>query len=40
MQLQNRIFMTSTVLSVNLTQSQGYRPKTRCWQNNFCWCYL
>jgi hypothetical protein len=27
--------MVNSVLSVNLPQSQGYRPKTKCWQNYF-----
>ena len=35
MQLQNRISMTSSGLAVNLPQSQGYRPKSKCWQNYF-----
>jgi hypothetical protein len=35
MQIQNRIMMINSVLSVNLVQPQGYGPKTRCWLNYF-----
>jgi hypothetical protein len=37
MQIQNRIMMVNSVLSVNLAPPQplGYRPKSRCWQNYF-----
>jgi hypothetical protein len=35
MQIQNRIMMVSSALAVNPTTSQGYRPKSRCWQNYF-----
>jgi len=35
MQLQNRILMVNSVLAVGLTQSQGYKAKSKCWQNYF-----
>lgn len=33
--LQNKIMMVNTVLAFNLNQTQGYRPKSKCWSNRF-----
>jgi hypothetical protein len=35
MQIQSRISKIGSALSVNLVQPQGYRAKSRCWQNYF-----
>jgi hypothetical protein len=33
--LQNKIMMVNTVLAFNLNQTQGYKPKSKCWSNRF-----
>jgi hypothetical protein len=35
LQINDRVMLVSSVLSINLTTPQGYRPKSRCWQNYF-----
>ena len=31
--LQNKIMMINIVLAFNLSQAQGYKPKSKCWSN-------
>lgn len=33
--LHNKIMMVNTVLAFNLNQTQGYKPKSKCWSNKF-----
>ena len=35
MQIQNKLMLINSGVNVNPTQSQGYRPKSKCWQNYF-----
>ena len=35
MQIENKLMMINSAVNVNPTQPQGYRPKSKCWQNYF-----
>ena len=35
MQIESRLMMINSATTVNPTQSQGYKAKSRCWQNYF-----
>ncbi len=33
--VQNKLIMINTSLAINLIQSQGYKPKAKCWRPTF-----
>ena len=39
MQIENKLMMINSAITINPTQSQGYKPKTKCWQNYFNWYF-